>query len=192
MTVTLSDTPVLTTDRLTLRAPRARDWPAWRDFYMSERSHWFRPGETPDPEAAWRSFATIIGHWVLHGWGMFVMTPKDSDCAMGCVGPWKPEGWPEAEIAWSIWSADTEGKGYVSEAARAAIAHAFTDLGWATAVSYIDPNNARSVALAERLGAQPDPGAAYPGEAPIVVWRHPDPNHSPPRAPRAATTSHHR
>ena len=63
----------------------------------------------------------------------------------------------------------------MAEAARAVIAHAFRDLKWSTAVSYIDPNNTRSTALAERLGARPDPQAAYPGEPPIVVWRHPAP-----------------
>lgn len=175
MTVALSPTPVLETERLVLRAPKAADWAAWRDFYMSERSHWFRPVKEPTPEAAWRSFAAITGHWVLRGWGMFVMTERGSDQGFGALGPWMPESWPEAEIAWSVWSQDAEGKGYVAEAARAVIAHAFRDLNWSTAVSYIDPNNTRSTALAERLGARPDPQAAYPGEPPIVVWRHPAP-----------------
>jgi len=99
MTVALSPTPVLETERLVLRAPKAADWEAWRDFYMSERSHWFRPVKEPTPEAAWRSFASITGHWVLRGWGMFVMTERGSDQGFGALGPWMPESWPEAEIA---------------------------------------------------------------------------------------------
>ena len=175
MSVTISATPVLTTERLVLRAPQAADWAAWRDFYLSDRSQWIRLTKAPAAEQAWRSFAAVIGHWVLRGWGMFVITKRGSDQGFGVVGPWMPEGWPEAEISWSIWDAAAEGKGYMAEAARAVIAHAFDDLGWTTAVSYIDPNNTRSAALAKRLGATPDPDAAFPGEPPITVWRHPHP-----------------
>ena len=46
------------------------------------------------------------------------------------------------------------GKGYASEAARAAIAHAFTTLGWTHLVSLIHPENHRSARLAERLAAE--------------------------------------
>ena len=42
---------------------------------------------------------------------------------------------------------------------------------YARCVSYIDPGNARSIALAERLGARPDPDAprADPDD---LVYRH--------------------
>jgi RimJ/RimL family protein N-acetyltransferase len=175
MTVTLSPTPMLETERLVLRAPQGADWAAWRDFYLSDRGQWIRSISNPTPKDAWRTFAAVTGHWVLRGWGMFVITKRGSDQGLGFVGPWMPEGWPEAEISWSIWSPESVGKGYMAEAARAVVAHAFRDLGWSTAVSYIDPNNTRSTALAKRLGAMPDPDAAFPGEPPIVVWRHPVP-----------------
>ena len=60
-------------------------------------------------------------------------------------------------------------------AAAAARDHAFGALGWETAVSYIDPDNIRSVALAERLGARHDPEARGPGENSCLVYRHPRP-----------------
>jgi RimJ/RimL family protein N-acetyltransferase len=40
-------------------------------------------------------------------------------------------------------------------------------------VSYIDRNNSRSIALAERLGAVPDPDAATPDNSDDLVYRHP-------------------
>ncbi|TMV69267.1 GNAT family N-acetyltransferase, partial [Thioclava sp. BHET1] len=79
------------------------------------------------------------------------------------------------EMGWSLWSAEGEGRGYAREAARAVIAHAFGPLGWDTAVSYIAPDNARSIALAERLGAIRDDSAAHPGDTPCLVYRHPKP-----------------
>ncbi len=107
---------------------------------------------------------------------MFVFSAKiDPDTPLGMAGPWFPEGWPEREIGWTLWAAEAEGKGYAREAAVAARDHAFRDLGWDTAVSYIDPENTRSIALAERLGARRDDAARHPGDEPCLVYRHPKP-----------------
>ena len=173
--ISLANTPVLETERLILRAPRAEDWPAWRDFHLSERARHIGGGADMTARASWRAFGHVIGHWVMRGYGMFVFTLKDDDSALGMAGPWFPEGWAEQEIGWTVWSPAAEGKGYAAEAARAAIRHAFDDLGWETAVSYIDPDNTRSLALAERLGARLDPDAPLPdmgGADAIHIYRH--------------------
>lgn len=170
------DTPVLTTERLILRAPKAQDWDAWLGFHCSDRASFVGGGPKMTARESWRAFGHVIGHWVMRGYGMFVFTAKDDDIALGMTGPWFPEGWAEREIGWTIWSQAAEGKGYAAEAARAAINHAFSDLGWDTAVSYIDPDNARSIALAKRLGARLDPDAAQPDmgdDKRIEVYRHP-------------------
>ena len=62
----------------------------------------------------------------------------------------------------------------LTSAAEAARTHVFETLGWDTAVSYIDPQNARSIALAERLGAVRDDSAARP-HPDDLVYRHPKP-----------------
>lgn len=172
--ITLSPTPVLETDRLRLRAPVAADWPAWRDMVRTDRARFIRSGE-PEDSKSWRAFGHIIGHWVMRGFGSFVFALKNDDQALGMAGPWFPHGWPERELGWSVWTAEAEGKGYAFEAASAARDHAFKTLGWTTAVSYVDPENSRSIALAERLGAVVDPNAATPGDEPCLVYRHPNP-----------------
>ena len=65
-----------------------------------------------------------------------------------------------------------QGKGYAAEAARAARAHAFGALGWTTVVSTIDPGNAASVRVAERLGASRDAAAEAAHGYEILVYRH--------------------
>ena len=66
-----------------------------------------------------------------------------------------------------------EGRGIAFEAIRAVRAHAYRTLGWPGAVSYIEPENARSIRLAERLGCvRVDEPTPYPGG---LVWRHPAP-----------------
>lgn len=170
----LVNTPVIETERLILRAPRLADYEPFVDFSLTERARFVRPAEY-DRWKAWRSFGHIVGHWVLRGFGLFLIEERATGTALGMAGPWFPEGWPEREIGWSIWPEEAEGRGFAREAALAARGFAYRSLGWRTAVSYIDPENARSIALAERLGAVRDPAAGHPGTAPCLVFRHPAP-----------------
>lgn len=172
MTARLADTPVIETARLLLRAPRLTDFPAWEAFFRSERArHIGGPGT---PGTAWRAFAHIAGMWALKGHGTFVFSARDDDRPIGTAGPWTPEDWPENEIGWTIWTAEAEGRGLAFEAAKAARDFAYRVLGWSSAVSYIAPENFRSIALAERLGAALDPEAALPDTDMLcLVYRHP-------------------
>ena len=164
----------LQTGRLVLRRPAAGDWPAFRDFMDSDRAVHF--GMQGDVGRSFRAFAAELGHWDIFGYGMWAVTLRGDDTALGLIGPWTPPDWPEPEIGWMIFDAATEGTGIATEAARAARTHAFNVLGWQTAVSYIAPDNTRSIALAEKLGAVRDPKAAVPARYPDSgVWRHPAP-----------------
>ena len=164
----------LQTQRLILREPNASDWPAFRDFYRSDRS-----SEVGGPKTdghAWRHFASELGHWQIHGFGMWSVTRRGSDACVGMIGPWCPVDWPENEIGWLILDPAVEGTGIATEAARAAISHAFAALGWDTAVSYIGLTNTRSARLAEKLGARLDAQAERPAAYPEArVYRHPRP-----------------
>ncbi len=173
MTVALSGIPTLETERLILRGPRMEDVPFWTAFTMTERSQYVRAPEMTEG-LAWRAFAHVAGMWALRGFGSFVISLKGNDAPLGMAGPWYPVGWPEQEIGWSLWHQDAEGKGYAYEAALAARSYAYDILGWDTAVSYIARGNARSIALAERLGATLDAAATGPSRDELV-YRHPSP-----------------
>lgn len=161
------DVPVLETERLCLRAPQPGDYPGFRDYYASERSIY--TGGPLGERDAWRGFASHIGHWVIHGYGMWTITFRGDDVPLGFAGLWNPATWPEPEIGWTLYEG-AEGRGIAFEAARAALDHVFGTLGWPSVVSYIREGNARSVALAERLGARPD-AADAPGPG-VLVYRH--------------------
>lgn len=165
------------TENLILRKPLAKDWEAFCAFSLSERAKY--TGGPHDLGSAWRAFASELGHWDIRGYGMFTLTTKTSDLAMGMIGPWSPQDWPETEIGWIVYS-DAEGKGIAFEAAKSCVTHAWTVLQWESVVSYIDPKNARSRKLAERLGAAIDPNAIKPEKYPdTLVYRHPDPRGLP-------------
>ena len=174
MTPYLADTPVLTTERLTLRAPAPQDADAFVAFYQTDRAQFV--GGPLSPRQAWNFFGTEIGHWAIHGFGMFIVTRHGDDTPLGIVGHWYPLGWPETELGWVLFDEATEGTGIAFEAANACVDHAWGPLGWENVVSYIDHGNDRSVALAKRLGATLDPNAKIPNpEKAVNVYRHPRP-----------------
>ncbi len=162
----------LETERLILRPNRPDDFEAWEAFFTTERSAYV--GGPSTRGKAWRSLAAEVGHWALKGFGPFAIERREDGAYVGQLLVWSPIDWPENEIGWYLWEA-YEGHGYAHEAALRARTHAYEDLGWSTAVSYIDPNNHRSRRLAERLGAVEDPAAQPPDGHNCLVYRHPAP-----------------
>ena len=98
---------------------------------------------------AWHAFAADVGGWDLLGFGSWAIEEKATGAFAGQLSLNKPPHFPEREIGWFL-LAGFEGRGYATEAALAARAFAYGTLGWPTAVSYVDPDNARSIALARR------------------------------------------
>jgi len=172
--ITLTGTPILRTERLTLRAPIEADADAFVAYFATQRSEF--TGGPKTRRDAWNFFGTELGHWVMRGFGMFTVTRHGDDTPLGIVGHWYPLGWAEREIGWVLFDPRDEGQGIAAEAARACIAHAFDTLGWDTAVSYIAPGNTASIGLAERLGAWRDDDAPKPETTnPCLIYRHPRP-----------------
>lgn len=144
------DIPALETDRLWLRAWRETDLDAYARMCADEEfSRFF--GAPLDRDDAWRQMALHVGHWQLRGFGLWAVEEKTSGALVGRAGLFRPEGWPGLEVGWafdpSVW-----GRGYATEAGHAALAHAWDELGAERVISIIDPDNARSIAVAERLG----------------------------------------
>ncbi|TVP72488.1 MAG: N-acetyltransferase [Rhodobacteraceae bacterium] len=164
---------LLLTDRLILRAPKPEDFPAFKAYFMSERAGF--TGGTPDPILAWHRFCMTLGHRIMRGYGVHTIVERATGLPIGAAGPFFPEGWPEPEIAWQIWSASCEGKGYAHEAALAARSHAVATLGWLRPASLIAPQNHRSLALAHRLGCQHERDFVHPHFGALEIWRHPLP-----------------
>lgn len=143
--------PILVTERLILRPQAREDFDDWALFSAEEDTTRFIGGAQKRAEA-WRGFCTMAGAWQIAGFGMFSLIERESGRWVGRVGPWRPEGWPGNEVGWGV-LAEYAGKGYAYEAAVASIDYAIDVLGWDDVIHCIDPDNTRSIALAERLGA---------------------------------------
>ena len=148
--------PELRTERLILRAPRAEDYATLEPIWRSERGRFI--GGPFNEEDAWLDFAQAVAGWVLRGIGYWTITRAEDATVLGLIGVGAETADPELEFGWLL-TAEAEGHGYALEAARAVRSYAFGTLGLKTLVSFIDKDNDRSVALAEKLGAQPDASA---------------------------------
>ncbi|MDF1718579.1 MAG: GNAT family N-acetyltransferase [Antarcticimicrobium sp.] len=164
--------PTLETERLILRAPGPQDFGPFAAFYASPRADFV--GGPLNAEGSWRMLAMEIGHWTLKGFGRWTVTAKGDDTAIGMVGLFEPEGWPEAEIGWDLFNGH-EGKGYATEAGRAARSYAYDVLGWQTAISLVKPANTGSARVAARLGARHEGDFTHERHGFMQVWRHPAP-----------------
>ena len=133
-----------------------------------------QPYRSPvDTRAAWGWFCHDVALWQLFGHGGLMVDLAATGECVGQVGINHGPLFPEKELGWMVYERHG-GRGYATEAARALRDWAFATLGLGTLVSYIDPGNRRSAALAERLGAVLDPSA--PRQDPDdLVYRHTPP-----------------
>ena len=160
--------PTLTTEHLTLRMPRLADFEPRADFASSNRSIW--EGGPLDRASTWRIFASEVGQWPLMGYGPFSVDDRVTGAYLGEVGIYHPSHYPEPELGWFVIPA-AEGRGVAAEAALCAMHWARHTFGWDRLVNYIAPGNARSIALALRLGGVIDQSLPGP-DADDVVIRH--------------------
>ena len=157
--------PVLETARLTLRAPRLDDFSIWVEVYGEEEGGYL--GGPLSDEDVWLSFTNYVSGWLLHGHGLF--TVERSGEAIGFVTLGLEWGDEEPEIGWLL-PKRMQGQGYATEAAMAVRDYAVALYGPGKTVSYIHAENARSQAVAARLGAARD--TLDEARLGCQVWRH--------------------
>ncbi len=163
--------PQLSTDRLVLRAPELADFAAYEIIMAADENGYM--GGPYNTEDAWLDFNQGIAGWSLRGQGMWTVTLKD-DTVIGFVCAMIGWGDQECELGY-LFLAEHQGKGYATEASRAARDYAWDTQGVNSMVSYIDPKNAASIALAQRLGAEHDANSSVPQDdtpADTIIMRH--------------------
>ncbi|MFV0293938.1 MAG: GNAT family N-acetyltransferase [Paracoccus sp. (in: a-proteobacteria)] len=143
-----ADIPVLITERLMLRLPKAGDYPAYTAFFSDADASYFYGGPLL-PYQAWERLAEDIGHFVLKGFGRFVIC-KDGQVMGGC-GILDVDGWPGHELTW--WLLPTaRDQGIAQEASRAVLTWAHDALGWEYVETHFRDENTPARRLTESLG----------------------------------------
>ena len=162
--------PRLETERLILRGWHIDDFPGLAEMMADpECGRFITANSKPlDATATWFNMATLAGMWAVQGYGLFVMEEKATGRFVGRTGPFHPIGWPGFEVGWGLHPA-ARGKGYATEAARAAMAWSRATLGVRDIVHVIAVDNPASQAVARRLGAKPGERIELFGR-PSDVW----------------------
>ena len=169
MTAVALDIPRVDTDRLILRGPREQDFEAFAAFGASDRSKWVGG---PYPRIrSWGGFLATYGHWALRGFGMWMAEHRETGKTAGRIGMIYNDGWEEPELGWHIFDG-FEGHGLAYEGALAARSYAAQHQDLDGVISYIAPDNTRSIALAKRLGATFEREGTLMG-TPCHIYRHP-------------------
>lgn len=110
---------------------------------------------------------TVVRRWDEHGFGLWAVVPR-AEPGASCIGfaglaipSFLPEVLPAVEVGWRLAPA-WWGRGLATEAARASVEFGFERLGLRSIVSIIDPGNAASLRVAEKLGMRPGRDRVHP------------------------------
>lgn len=142
--------PRLLTERLVLRGFEPRDVaPHVASSRDPEVQRYL--GGVKDPYEAFSTIAIHAGHWALRGFGSWIVERREDGVPLGRLGLYHPEAWPGVEIGWRFYR-EGQGRGYATEAARAALGWTWTTQPFDHLISIIHPDNAPSQRLAQRLG----------------------------------------
>jgi len=88
-------------------------------------------------------------------YGIWAVEDRESGRFVGRCGLQVHRLWPDdVELGWGI-DPELWGRGYASEAATAALEHAFETVALPRVVSIVHPENIASIRVAEKLGERP-------------------------------------
>jgi len=160
--------PIFITERLLLRPLEESDLDAYAAMVADPEVVRHLGAEPLTREEAWRQMAVFLGHERLRGWSNNAVVERSTDRLLGRCGLWQPEGWPGLEVGWVLARA-AWGRGYATEAALVWRDWAFDELGAEELISVIAADNARSAAVARRIGHEPLRETEVRGN-PCVIW----------------------
>jgi len=93
----------------------------------------------------------IVSSYRNHGFGMWVVTPKDEGEPAGLCGLVRRDVLPHVDLGYAFLEC-CWGRGYAQEAATAVLAHARGPLALATVAAIVNPDNAASRRVLEKVG----------------------------------------
>jgi RimJ/RimL family protein N-acetyltransferase len=146
---------LLVTDRLLLRRWRLADLDALAELFALPEVWEFPFGRGLTRSESEKWLGRVLEGWEDNGYDMYALELAGTDRLIGFTGlrlaKWFSEIDGEVEIGWRL-HPDSWGNGYATEAALASLRVGFDELGAERIVAVVEPANAASLRLAERLG----------------------------------------
>ena len=155
---------IVETPRLVLRPPIGSDIEPMMVIHQDpDVMKYLDSHVSGDIGVAWRNVAIMIGHWSISGFGPWTIVLKESSQIIGRAGLWYPAGAANVELGWMIRRSDW-GRGFATEAARAALNWAWQHVDTDHIVSLISAANRPSIRIAEKLGQRLESTRVVDGE----------------------------
>lgn len=168
--------PVLETERLRMRGHRLEDFAdcaaMWADPIVTRHIG----GKPFSEQGSWTRLLRYFGHWSVMGFGYWVVEEKDTGHFVGELGfadyhrDIVPSIKGVPELGWALVSR-AHGKGYATEAVRAAVAWGDAHFGLGRTVCIIHPENLASIHVAEKCGYKESQHTTYKGHPTIMFAR---------------------
>jgi RimJ/RimL family protein N-acetyltransferase len=170
--------PILETERLKLRGHQLDDFKHCAAMWADPEVTRFAGGKPLTEEESWRRLLGYVGHWSLLGFGYWVAEEKATGHFVGEIGfaDYKRDlepsmkGTPEA--GWVL-AARAHGRGYATEAFRAALAWGDAHFKTERTACIISPENLASIRVAVKCGYQAFASTTYKGRPTVMYVREP-------------------
>ncbi|ATB49521.1 GNAT family N-acetyltransferase [Corallococcus macrosporus] len=168
--------PTIETERLVMRGHRIEDFEEGFAMWSDPTVVRFISGKPSTREEMWSRLLRYVGHWDLLGYGFWAVREKATGRLVGDVGlgDFRREmqpALPKAPEAGWVLAPGFQGKGYATEAVRAALAWADARLSPERVVCIISPENAASIRVAEKSGFRQFGQGVYLGHPSLMFER---------------------
>ena len=174
--IEMGEIPTIETERLRLRGHRVEDFrecaAMWGDAAVTR----YIGGRPFTAEEVWARLLRYAGHWTLLDFGFWLIEEKATGNFVGEAGlaefqrEIEPRIQGVPEMGWVL-SPPWYGRGYATEAVRAALAWGEQRFGAARTVCLIHPENSASLRVAEKCGFRELVRTTYHGQPTLMFER---------------------
>ncbi len=170
--------PVIETERLRMRGHGLEDFAPSAALWNDPLVYRYITGKPGSDSETWARILRYVGHWSLLGFGYWLVEEKATGRFVGEVGfgDFKREIEPSLkglpEIGWVL-ASTMHGKGYGTEAVRAAIAWGDAHFGSRRMACIADPENTASLRIAAKFGFREFVRTTYLGDPTVMFMREP-------------------
>lgn len=153
----MTHAPVIETARLILRGHRREDFEDCVGMWTDPGVTRFIGGKPSSREEVWSRLLRYVGHWQVMGFGYWIAHEKGTGRFVGEIGfadfkrELEPSFGDTPEMGWAL-NSGLHGQGYATEAVAGALAWADAHFAEPRTVCMIDPSNAPSLRVAEKVG----------------------------------------
>lgn len=147
---------IVETRRLNIREITKKDVPRLYELYADEEITYYMENLFPDVAQEIEYTENYIKNvYEFYGYGMWLITLKDSGLVIGRAGLECKEGFDGLELGFML-GKDFQGYGYAYEACSSIIKYGVEELGIKDYCAVVHRNNKKSIKLCEKLGLSCD------------------------------------